>query len=75
MSKRGKVDKAEIYKQIADETGISKDKVKDAVKQQFWAVHKVMKEDNSDAIRLPYFGIFKVKPGREDYLNEYNSED
>ena len=68
MAKKGKVNRDEIYAEIAKKLNVPKEEVKKAVKHQFWYVHNVIKEGNYESVRLPYFGIFKVNPNRLDIL-------
>lgn len=82
MAKNGVINKEELYKKVSKKTGIPEDIVKEAVHSQWSYTRKIMAEGNfiedgevledmSDAnIRLPYFGVFKVKPQRVKKINE-----
>lgn len=70
MSTQGRAHRDDIAKEVADDLGISVDKVREAADYQFKYTRKVMEEGNFEAIRLPYFGIFHVKEGRVEALNE-----
>lgn len=63
-----KVNKVEIYKEIGGELNIPPTEVEKVVKSQFKLVAEVMKEGKFRPIRLPYFGVFFVRPGRIPYL-------
>lgn len=54
----------EIYKEVAKELGIHRDKVEEACRAQFEFVSELMEEGAYRAIRLPYLGIFRCKPER-----------
>lgn len=76
MAKKGKVNKDKIYQDIADKLNITEKQVKKAVEHQFQFVHNTIKEGNFDAVRLPYFGVFKVKPRRLEHLrDDYERDD
>jgi nucleoid DNA-binding protein len=64
MSTRGNIDIAEVYRKVAEETGHSTSEVEKAAKSQFAFVTKVIRDGNARPVRLPFFGIFKVKPSR-----------
>jgi len=64
MSKGGEIDRNEIYKDIANDLGIPKDKVEEVVRHEFKFVKKVMEKGNFNSVRLPRFGIFEVNEKR-----------
>lgn len=59
-----------IYKEVADELGFSKAKIKSIAESQFLFVSKTMRNKCMDDVRLKYLGIFKVKPARLKYLSD-----
>jgi nucleoid DNA-binding protein len=69
MSTQGPVDREALYHEVADKVDLTPDEVQEAVRYQFQYVAEVMKEGNFESVRLPYFGIFKVKDGRLEHLN------
>lgn len=70
MSTQGPVDRETLYHEVADKVDLTPEEVREAVRYQFKYVAEVMKEGNFEAVRLPYFGIFKVKKGRLKNLNQ-----
>lgn len=73
MSNKGKIRKYELYRRIEEETGIPIDKIEEAVKHQFSSVARLMTSgdrENQDfpSIRLPYFGKWKAKQKRIEYI-------
>lgn len=64
-----KIDTLPIEKKLADLHGISPDEVRKIWKSQFALVEKVIARGNFEAVRLPYFGRFYVKPNRVAHLN------
>lgn len=69
MSKNGPVDREPIIRDLAENHGISPEKAAEAVRFQFGFVARIMREGNYNAVRLPKFGIFKVKKGRKEHLD------
>ena len=63
-----KVDTGPIESKLADFHSISVEEVRKVWKSQFALVEQVMKKGDFEAIRLPYFGRFYVKPGRVEKL-------
>jgi nucleoid DNA-binding protein len=57
-----------IYKQIAKERQISRDTVKEVCTSMFEFVATTIERNKHEAVRLPYFGIWRVKPGRLEHL-------
>ena len=57
-----------IIQQIAFETGVSMHEIELIVKSQFKIIPKIM-ATTKQSVRLPVFGVFGVKPGREEKLN------
>jgi nucleoid DNA-binding protein len=70
MSTQGPVDREALCHEVADKVDLTPEEVREAVRYQFKYVAEVMKEGNFEAVRLPYFGIFKVKEGRLKNLNQ-----
>lgn len=60
-----------LYK-LAVEHGITVAQAEEIANSQFKYVSHVMKEGNFDSVRLPYLGIFKVKPYRLKKVKERN---
>ena len=56
--------KKELIQLIATEYGLPLQEVEKIVSSQFKLVAKTMAEGKFEAIRLPFFGVFKAKPGR-----------
>lgn len=69
MSTQGPIDRQALYEEVSGRTDLTPDEVREAVRYQFKYVSLVMKEGNFEAVRLPYFGIFKVKDARLEHLN------
>lgn len=59
-----------IYKEVAEEMGISKSQVKAIAESQFSFVANTMREKDLNNIRLQFFGEFRVKPGRLKFLSD-----
>jgi len=70
MSKNGEIDKEALIEDIARKHGIDKEQAKKAIYSQFRHVKHVFEKAKYNAIRLPYFGIFKVKPKRYEHLKD-----
>jgi nucleoid DNA-binding protein len=58
-----------ILQEIAFETGVSIHEVELIVKSQFKIIPKIM-ATTKESVRLPLFGVFGVKPGREEKLTK-----
>lgn len=58
-----------LYAKIAKEHGIPIKEVKKVFKSQFSLAYKTIGLFKDIAIRLPYIGVFRVKPGRRKYLD------
>ena len=54
----------EVYEEIAEEFGVNKYQVQDCISSQLELVAQQMEKDTFRAVRLPYLGVFKCKPGR-----------
>lgn len=61
--------KKEIIQQLATKHGIEVKEVEKIVSSQFRLVEKTMAEGNFEAVRLPFFGVFRAKPGRIKHVN------
>jgi nucleoid DNA-binding protein len=64
-----------IQKEIAAKYKLTKEQVESIVKIQGELIAKTFQELERKPIRLPYFGLFKVKPGRAYYLDKNNKKD
>ena len=45
-------------------------KIEEIVNHQFKFAEKIMKKEDFDSIRLPYFGKFSVNPNRVKHINK-----
>lgn len=63
-----------IYKEVAEEMGLSKGLVKSVAESQFAFVNKTMQKKDLNDVRLQFFGKFKVKPGRLKHLSNAAKE-
>jgi hypothetical protein len=70
MSTQGKVDREQLYRKVADKLDVPAEKVKEAAQFQSKFTARVMKEGDFNSIRWPYFGLFHVKEGRVEHLEE-----
>ena len=61
--------KKELIRILATKYNLPLKEVEKVVNSQFKLAAKTMSEGKFEAIRLPSFGVFKVKPGRLKYLN------
>ncbi len=59
-----------IYGEIATEMGLSKKDVRSIAESQFVFVANTIREKELNDVRLQFFGLFKVKPGRLQHLSE-----
>lgn len=60
----------EIYKEIAIESGVHKDKVEEACRSMFEFITETMEANKLQAVRLPYFVLVWCKPNRLKKLRE-----
>jgi nucleoid DNA-binding protein len=60
----------EIYRQIAKERNTDKDVIKEVCTSMFEFVNTTIEKGKYEAVRLPYFGIWRVKPERINKLKE-----
>ena len=67
-------DKDMIIYSLANKYNLPIKKVKSIVEYQFKFVEKIIRKGNFDSIRLPYFGKFKVKKERVEYINKMKNE-
>lgn len=63
-----------IYQEVATEMGLSKKDVRSIAESQFVFVADTMREKDLNDVRLQFFGVFKVKPGRLKHLSEGSKE-
>jgi len=61
LKKKGK---AELIQILATEHSLPLEEIEKMVSSQFKLVRDTMKEGKFEAVRLPFFGVFKAKPGR-----------
>jgi nucleoid DNA-binding protein len=54
---------------LATKHGLPLKEVKKIIKSQFKCVSQTMAEGKFESVRLPKFGIFRVKPGRLKHIN------
>ncbi len=59
-----------IYQEIATEMGLGKSRVRSIAESQFVFVGNTMRKKDVNNVRLQYFGVFKVKPGRLQFLSK-----
>lgn len=59
-----------LIQQIAKKYGLLEKEVEDAVNHQFRYTRSVIRAGKFDAVRLPYFGVFRVNPERLKYLTK-----
>lgn len=62
-----------ILQDLAFETGVSIHEVELIVKSQFKIIPTIM-ATTKESVRLPFFGVFGVKPGREEKLTEQTQQ-
>ena len=65
-----KIDLDEVYKKIAFETGVPKNKVELAFRSIFENVANTMREEKGDNILLPKFGKFVVPVYKLKFINK-----
>jgi nucleoid DNA-binding protein len=53
---------------LARKYNLDKDEVLRVIKSQFKLVKVVMERGNGEAVRLPNFGVWSVKPGRKAHI-------
>jgi len=63
-----------IYQEVATEMGLSKKDVRSIAESQFVFVADTMREKELKDVRLQFFGLFKVKPGRLQHLSKNSKE-
>ena len=62
--------KSELIDQLARKYNIPQHEVTKAVEYQFKYTAGIIRKGNFEAVRLPYFGVFRVHPGRVKHLNK-----
>ena len=68
------IDKQFIIYKLANKYNLPLQTVSKVIDYQFKFITDIMKQGNFDAVRLPYFGKFSVKPGRLKYLKKKNDK-
>ncbi len=68
MGLRGEVDRYDLYEKVAQQMGVPKVEIEKAVKAQFKMVRNTVAEGLLKSIRLPRFGVFRVKKRRMDHI-------
>lgn len=63
-----------IYKEVAQEMGLSRSHVQTIAESQFSLVAKKMRDKDLNNIRMQFFGEFRVKPGRLKFLSDEGKE-
>lgn len=63
-----------IYKEVAEEMGLSRRQVQSVAESQFSLVSKKMRDKDLNNIRMQFFGEFRVKPGRLKFLSDEGKE-
>jgi len=66
--------KKELIQLLATEYDIPLKEVKKIVSAQSSLVVKTIREGRFDAVRLPFFGVFKAKPNRLKYIKNVKRE-
>lgn len=62
------LDRAPLYRQLAREHNLLISEVKKIVETQFEFLADTIRKGDLEAVRLPFLGLFHVKPGRKKYL-------
>ena len=62
--------KKELIQLLATEYNLPLKEVERVINSQFKLVAKTMSEGNFESIRLPFFGVFRVKKSRVKYIND-----
>ena len=63
-----------IYRDVAEELGLSKNLVKEIAEAQFDLVVKTITAGELNDVRLQYWGKFSVKPERLKHLDRHPTE-
>jgi len=63
-----------IYKEVAQEMGLSRSQVQTVAESQFSFVANTMRQKDLNNIRMQFFGEFRVKPGRLKFLSDEGKE-
>lgn len=58
-----------LYTKVAEKHGLPKKEVQKIFKAQFNLVYKTIGLIKDIPIRLPYIGVFRVRPGRRKFLD------
>lgn len=62
--------KKELIQQLSNKYGVPPDEVAKAVDHQSKYTRNVIREGKLEAVRWPYFGVFRVNKGRLKYLTK-----
>jgi len=63
-------EKKKLIQLLATEHDLPLNEVEKIVNSQFKLVAKTMSEGRFEAVRLPFFGVFRVKKSRLKYIND-----
>lgn len=63
-----------IYVEVAQEMGLSKETIKSIAESQFLFVANEMRKKDLNSVRLQFWGSFRIKPKRLDYLSDEAKE-
>ena len=59
-----------IYKEVAEEMGLSRSQVKTIAESQFSFVASTMRDKDLNNVRMQFFGEFRIKPARLKFLSD-----
>ena len=62
--------KKELIQLLATKYSLPLKEVEKIVNSQFKLVAKTMSEGDFESIRIPFFGVFRVKKSRVKYIND-----
>lgn len=63
-----------IYKEVAEDMGLSKRLIKSIAEAQFSFIAKTIREKILTTVRLQFWGAFKVKPARLKHLSNVTKD-
>lgn len=67
--------KDSIFKELAEEHGLSVEEVEKACRSQFKFVRDVMERGNDESVRLQYLGMFRVHANRRQTIKNRRKND
>jgi len=62
-----------LVKEVANENNITQESVNDILNSVSSFVHLTIKSGSLEGVRLPYLGVFKVKPRTQQYKDYLHS--